>query len=58
MIRLATQRIYGVDLLDRYLPDSANYLRQLDQRPHFRATMVEREAAMAAFIALNHPYQG
>ncbi len=58
MIKLATSRIYGEDLIDRLLPDAADYMRLMDDRPHVRTVMAEREAAMATFVALNVPYDG
>ena len=59
MIRLTTDKIYGENMLDRYLPGlSNNYMRHLDERPHFQRMMNEREAAIAAFVALNVKYEG
>lgn len=58
MIGLATERIYGENLLDRHLPALPGYLELLDQRPHFRKMLKERETALAAFVALNVHYEG
>jgi glutathione S-transferase len=58
MIRLATERIYGENLLDRYLPELPAYLEHMDQRAHIQTMLRERELAMAAFVALNVRYEG
>lgn len=58
MVKLATTRIYAEDLIDRHLPEAAAYMRLMDERPHVRTVMAEREAAMATFVALNVPYDG
>lgn len=58
MVKLATTRIYGEDLIDRHLPDAAAYMRLMDERPHVRTVMAGREEALAAFVALNVPYDG
>jgi glutathione S-transferase len=58
MIRATTEQIYGENLLDRCFPDLPAYLARLDERPHFRRVAVEREAALAAFAALDVAYEG
>lgn len=58
MIKLATRRIYGEDLIVRHVPVAAAYMRLMEERPHVRTVMAGREAAMAAFVALNVPYYG
>jgi glutathione S-transferase len=58
MIKLATRHIYGEDLVDLHVPAAAAYMQFMDERPHVRTMMAEREAAMAAFVALNVPYDG
>ena len=58
MIRLTTEKIYGENLLDGYFPEMSAYVRLMDARAHVQQTMAEREAALAAFSALNVKYEG
>ena len=58
MIRLASEAIYGEDLLQRHLPRAGPYVRMMEQRPHVRSMMAQRADALAAFMALNIPYDG
>ena len=58
MIRLTTEKIYGENMLNRCFPRLSNYMRVLDERPHFQRMMNESEAALAAFVALNVKYEG
>jgi len=58
MIRLTTEKIYGENLLHGYFPEMSAYVRLMDARPHVQQTMAEREAALAAFSALNVEYEG
>lgn len=58
MIRLASEAIYGEDLLQSHLPRAGPYMWMMEQRPHVRSMMAQRADALAAFVALNIPYDG
>jgi glutathione S-transferase len=58
MIRQTSQQIYSENLLERCVPKSTAYMRLMDARPHSLSTMVDRDAALAAFVALNVKYDG
>ncbi|MFM9915698.1 MAG: glutathione S-transferase family protein [Rhizobacter sp.] len=58
MIRLTTEKIYGENLLDRYFPQMATYLKHMDSRPSIQKMLIERDAALTAFMALNVKYDG
>ncbi len=57
-IRITTQNIFGEDTLDRYFPGLTGYTHLMESRPHLRRVMAEREAALAAFRALDVKYDG
>lgn len=58
MIRQTSLKVYGEDMLERLVPKSTAYMRLMDARPHSLSTMVDRDAALAAFVALNVKYDG
>lgn len=58
MIRQTSMTVFGDDMLERFVPKSSAYMRMMDARPHSQRTMVDREAALAAFVALNVKYDG
>jgi glutathione S-transferase len=58
MISAATTRIYGEDLLSRYVPQADPFMRMMARRPHIQTMMAERAAALDAFVALNVHYEG
>ncbi|MEP7299129.1 MAG: glutathione S-transferase [Burkholderiales bacterium] len=58
MIRQTSLKVYGEDMLERFVPKSTAYMRLMDARPHSLSTMVDRDAALAAFVALNVKYDG
>ena len=58
MIEQTTLKIYGENMLERFLPNVAMYMQLMDSRPHVRAMMTDRVAAMAAFDKLNVKYDG
>lgn len=58
MIRLATQKIYGYDMVLARLPQVAAYMQFIEARPHVQTITAGRAAAMDAFVALNVPYDG
>ena len=58
MIEQTTLKIYGENMLERFLPNVATYMQLMDSRPHVRAMMTDRVVAMAAFVQLNVKYDG
>ena len=58
MIRQATLKIYGEDMLEQFIPVAAAYMQLMESRPHVQTLMVDRAAAWAAFTALNVEYDG
>jgi glutathione S-transferase len=58
MIRQTSMTVFGDDMLARFIPKSSAYMRLMDARPHSQRTMVDRDAALAAFVALNVKYDG
>lgn len=58
MIRHVTLAIYHEDLLERFLPGIGTYMELMESRPHTRTVLEDRDAAMAAFLALNVKYDG
>jgi glutathione S-transferase len=58
MIRLATQKIYGRDMVLAHVPQVAAYMSFIEGRPHVRTINAGRAAAMDAFVALNVKYDG
>ena len=57
-IKITTLKIYGESFLDRSFPRLDEYTRLMDSRPHVKKVMVEREAALAAFLKLDVKYEG
>ena len=58
MIEQTTVKIYGENMLQRYLPNIAEYMQFMDSRPHIQTMMADRDAALAAFLKLNVKYDG
>ncbi len=58
MIRQTSMTIFGEDMLEQIIPKSSAYMRLMDARPHNRSMMADRDAALAAFVALNVEYDG
>ena len=58
MIRLATEKIYGQDMVLARIPQAAAYLKLIDNRPHVQTINAGRVVAMDAFVALNVRYDG
>lgn len=58
MIQLATEKIYGQNMLEEFVPNAAAYMQMLFARPHVRTMMTDREAAMTAFLQLDVNYEG
>lgn len=51
-------QIYGCNMLEQHLPNLPEYLELMETRPTVQRVLAEREAAMAAFLALNVKYDG
>lgn len=58
MIRQTSMSVFDDDMLERLVPKSSAYMRMLDARPNRQSTMMDRDAALAAFVALNVKYDG
>ncbi len=58
MMRLATQAIYGYDMVVARLPQVAAYMIFIETRPHVQTITAGRAAAIDAFLALNVHYDG
>ena len=58
MIRLATQKIYGYDLVQSQLPKVVEYMQFIETRPHVQFITLGRAAAISAFVALDVKYDG
>jgi glutathione S-transferase len=50
LISLATQKIYGTDLVAEHLPGVAGYLQTMDNRPSVQQVAKDRDAAFKAFL--------
>jgi glutathione S-transferase len=58
MIKQTSLKIFGENLLDQFFPALNDYVLRMDTRPHIKRVMADRDAALAAFIALNVKYDG
>ena len=58
MIKHTTQKVYGENMLERYLPNHAAHMLLMQSRPHIQKMEVERSGAMAAFLKMNVKYDG
>lgn len=58
MVEQTTVKIYGESMLARLVPKVAAYMPLMESRPHVRSMMADREAALAAFLALDVKYDG
>lgn len=50
LISLATQKIYGKDLVDEHIPNLAVYFKTMENRPHVLHVAKDRDAALKAFF--------
>jgi glutathione S-transferase len=50
LISLATQKIYGIDLVAEYLPGVTAYLQIMENRPTVQQVAKDRDAAFKAFL--------
>jgi hypothetical protein len=44
--------------LEKFFPNLDEYLQLMESRPHTKTIMVDRAAAMIAFVKLNIKYEG
>jgi glutathione S-transferase len=51
LIAMATQKVYGEDLVAAHVPGVANYFQQMESRPYVRQVAEGRNAAIQAFFA-------
>ena len=58
MIKHTAQRVYGENLIERYLTDHPAYMRLMQLRPHIQKMEAERTEAMAEFLGQNVKYDG
>jgi len=58
MIDQTTLKIYGENMLERFLPNVVAYMKFMDSRPHIQTMMADRDAALSAFLKLNVKYDG
>ena len=58
MIELATQKVYGENMLSHRLPKIASYMELMAARPHVQVVMSDRADAIEAFYKLNVKYDG
>lgn len=58
MIKHTTVKVFGEDMLERFIPNVAGYMQRMDSRPHFQSMMADRSAALAAFMQLDVKYDG
>lgn len=50
MISMATQKIYGKDLVAEHIPDLSVYFKTMESRPHVQQVANDRNAALKAFF--------
>jgi glutathione S-transferase len=58
MIALATEKIYGENMLHRFFPNIDEYMRLMSSRQHIKTMMADRETSMTVFVSLNVKYDG
>jgi glutathione S-transferase len=58
MIKQTTVKIYGENMLERFLPNSTAYTQLMDSRPHIQTMMADRDAAVATFLQIDVNYEG
>ncbi len=58
MIKITTQKIYGENMLEKYLPEHATYMRLMQGHIHVQKMEAERAPAMEVFLKLNVKYEG
>jgi glutathione S-transferase len=50
LIALATQKIYGTDLVAEHIPGVSDYLKTMESRPYVQQVAKDRDAAFKAFL--------
>ncbi len=50
MVSMASQKIYGTDLVVMHIPAVASYMQFIETRPHVQKVAADREVAMANFF--------
>jgi glutathione S-transferase len=50
MVSVASQKIYGTDLVAEYIPNVEAYMQLLETRPHVQKVAADRTVAMAKFL--------
>ena len=50
MVSMATQKIYGTDLVAEYIPNLSTYMQSLESRPAVQKVAADRAAALAEFF--------
>jgi glutathione S-transferase len=58
MIKLATLKIYGDNMLEQFFPNLEEYMQLMENRPHTQTVMADRVLAITAFVKLNVKYEG
>ncbi len=58
MIKLTTQKIYGENMLEKYLPKHAAYMQLMQSRVYVQQIEAARAVAMDVFLKLNVKYNG
>ncbi len=50
VISMASQKIYGQDLVAKQIPELASYLKTMESRPHVQRVAKDRDAALKAIL--------
>ncbi len=50
VVRLVTQKIYGVDMVVKHIPAVSSYMLLMEARPYVQKVAADRDAAMAIFF--------
>jgi glutathione S-transferase len=58
MIRIATEKIYGADMLAQFIPKANPYMEFMERRPCVQLMMTDRIKAIEVFVNLNVKYDG
>lgn len=51
MISLVSQNMYGEDWVKKHMPESGDYFKTMENRPHVQKVAQDRDAAFKAFMA-------
>jgi glutathione S-transferase len=58
MIKLATIKIYGENMLEQFFPNLDEYMQLIKNRPHTQTVLADQDLAMTMFGKLNVKYDG